>query len=72
MKDHVPDVQQTHAAQLVPALVASMDAHHNPSPRVRSHAYVAMVNLVDFCEPDLLRPYLDTVLAAALGVMQVG
>jgi hypothetical protein len=60
MKDHGPDVQQTH------------DAHHNPSPRVRSHACAAMVNLVDFCEPDLLRPYLDTVLAAALGVMQVG
>ena len=70
--DHGPDVQNGHHAQLVPVLLASMDAANNPSPRVRSHACAATVNFVDFCEPELLGEYLDQVLAASLGVMQVG
>jgi len=70
--DHGPDVHRSHHAQIVPALVASIDASTNPSPRVRSHALAATINFVDYCEPSELAPYLDQLLVAALGAMQVG
>ena len=38
----------------------------------RSHACAATINFVDFLEPVLLAPYLDSVLSAALGVIRTG
>jgi len=70
--DHGPEVQHAHHAAVVPALVASMDVGTNPSPRVRSHACAAAINFVEQCDPEILAPYLDPVLAASLGVLQVG
>ena len=70
--DHGPDVQNNHYQTLVPALLASMDHANNPSARVRSHACAATINFVDFLEPVLLAPYLDSVLSAALGVIRTG
>lgn len=70
--DHGPDVQNTHHHLIVPALLSSMNPVTNSSPRVRSHACAAMINFVDYCESDLLSPYLNDILSASLGLMQVG
>ena len=70
--DHGPDVHQAHHAEILPALLQSMDVATNPSPRVRSHAAAATINFVDLCDTNLLGPYKDALLSAALGVMQAG
>jgi len=70
--DHGPDVHRSHHAQIVPSLVASLDAGNNPSPRVRSHAAASLINFVDFCDAELLSPYLDACLTSALSAMQCG
>ena len=49
-------------AKIVPALLSSADANHNPSPRCRAHAAAALINFVDMSGPELLTPYLDAIL----------
>jgi hypothetical protein len=70
--DHGPGVHHAHHAQIVPSILASLDVGNNPSPRVRCHAAASLINFVDFCDVELLSPYLDATLTAALGAMQAG
>ena len=65
MKDHGPDVQQTHAAQLVPALVAARNGHGRHCSRVNHEHRVRMIRRAEKPPATLgdtfpLAPALDT------------
>lgn len=65
-----PDLQDTHHAKLLPALMALMDDFNNP--RVQAHACAATVNFAENIDEELLPPYLDVLITKLLVLLQHG
>jgi hypothetical protein len=42
------------------------------APRVQAHASAAVVNFSEGCEPDLMAPYLDTLISQLVALLQRG
>jgi hypothetical protein len=65
-----PDLQEAHATTILPALMAAMEDFS--APRVQAHASAAVVNFSEGCEPDLMAPYLDPLIAQLVALLQRG
>jgi len=68
--DFGPQFQSMFHAQVLPALIGVMDDVGNP--RVQSHAAAAIINFCEHCQPSLLNPYLDPLLAKLYALLQQG
>lgn len=68
--DLTPDIQESHGAQILPALMAAMDDFN--APRVQAHAAAAVVNFSEGAEADLMAPHLDTLIGKLLVLLQRG
>ncbi|KAK1410940.1 hypothetical protein QVD17_37483 [Tagetes erecta] len=63
-----PDLQNKYHHLVLPALGSAMDDFHNP--RVQAHAASAVLNFSENCTPELLKPYLDGIVAKLLVLLQ--
>ena len=68
--DFGPEFQNLFNGSVVPALISVMDDKDNP--RVQSHACSAMINFCEHCKPELLAPFLDSLLAKLFALLQTG
>ncbi|KAJ1723452.1 importin subunit beta-3 [Coemansia erecta] len=65
--DFAPAMQEKHAAEVVPRLLAAMgDAH----ARVQAHAAAAMVNFAEEASKTTMEPYLDALLERLLAMLR--
>lgn len=67
--DFTPQLQNKFHAQVLPALIGLMDDAANP--RVQSHAASAVINFCEGCTPDILAPYLDSLLRKLFSLLQI-
>jgi len=65
-----PDLQNSHHAKILPALMAVMEDFN--APRVQAHACAAVVNFSEGADADMLPPYLDHLISKLLGLLQHG
>eukprot|EP00798_Chlamydomonas_sp_ICE-L_P025737 gene25737-11397_t len=65
-----PEMQNTQHAKILPSLMALMDDFENP--RVQAHASAAVVNFSENADPDIMPPYLDTLITKLLLLLQRG
>lgn len=68
--DFGPDFQEKFHAQTLPTLINVMGDKSNP--RVQSHSAAAVINFCEYATPDILEPYLDTLLAKLLALLNEG
>mmetsp|Transcript_481 Transcript_481/g.866 ORF Transcript_481/g.866 Transcript_481/m.866 type:complete len:1101 (-) Transcript_481:101-3403(-) len=66
--DFGPRIQREFHAQILPALILVMDDSANP--RVQSHAAAAVINFCDEATPEIITPYMDTLLKKLLLLLQ--
>lgn len=66
--DFGPRIQEEFHGDIVPSLIAVMDDSSNP--RVQSHAAAAVINFCDEATPDIIAPYLPSLLSKLQGLLQ--
>mmetsp|Transcript_21921 Transcript_21921/g.43521 ORF Transcript_21921/g.43521 Transcript_21921/m.43521 type:complete len:1087 (-) Transcript_21921:464-3724(-) len=66
--DFEPELQDQYHAQVVPALLTSLqDSAH---PRNQRHAAAALFNFIEPCSAEVLDPYVNTILTSLLAVLE--
>lgn len=67
--DMTEDFQETYGADVLPALVATLD---DPVPRVSAHCASAITNFMDGADVDLVLPYMGPISQKLGGMMTTG
>eukprot|EP00004_Rigifila_ramosa_P000753 TRINITY_DN10783_c0_g1_i1.p1 TRINITY_DN10783_c0_g1~~TRINITY_DN10783_c0_g1_i1.p1 ORF type:complete len:1103 (-),score=294.98 TRINITY_DN10783_c0_g1_i1:27-3248(-) len=68
-QDFAPEFQQSFHAQVLPQLIACMGDSANP--RIQTHACASMINFAELLnDPDVIRPYLATLLPTLAHLLQ--
>uniref|UniRef100_A0A7S1TKG4 Importin subunit beta-1/Transportin-1-like TPR repeats domain-containing protein n=1 Tax=Erythrolobus australicus TaxID=1077150 RepID=A0A7S1TKG4_9RHOD len=66
--DFGPRIQREFHTQILPSLIGVMD--DSAFPRVQSHAAAAVINFCDEATPEIITPYMDTLLSKLLLLLQ--